>query len=136
MYNSLSNGIELSRSANYIKLALFLYLFAFMMLMNASFGIFIKAILSVAVSVQLRLLIKSPYPGGRLNLQYLNEEWIIHRNSQTQIFTKRRLLLNTGVFFLLEFSSPTQRIVIPVFLDQLSSTEFRSIILGLNVNEL
>ncbi|WP_058522422.1 hypothetical protein [Legionella birminghamensis] len=104
--------------------------------MNASFGIFIKAILSVAVSVQLRLLIKSPYPGGRLNLQYLNEEWIIHRNSQTQIFTKRRLLLNTGVFFLLEFSSPTQRIVIPVFLDQLSSTEFRSIILGLNVNEL
>lgn len=136
MYNSLSCGIELNRSPNYIKTASILYLFAFLMLMASSLLLFLKLILTCLIILQMLYILKSPYPSGKISIQFIYDEWILNKNGQRIIFTRRRVLLNTGLFFLLELSSPDQRKIIAIFLDQLSHTEFRSIVLGLNVNEL
>ncbi|MDP1604662.1 MAG: hypothetical protein Q8M03_15520 [Legionella sp.] len=61
-----------------------------------------------------------------LNIE-LEECTISCKNGQKLIFDTYRVALDTGIFFLLEFSSVCTRKTIVIFFDQISAAEYRQL---------
>lgn len=59
-------------------------------------------------------------------LAFFNHEWTVYyHNDSPQSYEKHRIILEAGIFFLLEFSSESQRKTVVIFFDQLSPDDYR-----------
>lgn len=59
-------------------------------------------------------------------LSFFDDKWTVYDdNNRSQCYERHRIMLEVGIFFLLELSSESQRKTVVVFFDQLSSDDYR-----------
>ena len=132
MLNTLSCKISLDRSPCYAKIALLIFLFSLVLLFNSSFIWPLKAFLAALLSLQLMATIIKPIPHPKYKLISQDKRgWLLHSiNGKEMIFNKVRIIIDTGLFFLLELSTEEKSQILVIFLDQISEDNYRL----LNIN--
>lgn len=59
-------------------------------------------------------------------LSFFDDKWTVYEhNHHSQSYEKHRIMLELGIFFLIEFSSESQRKTVVIFFDQLSAEDYR-----------
>lgn len=65
-------------------------------------------------------------PGSCSLLVHTNSNWQLHDvHGQQKTYTKMRVVMSAGLFFLVEFSHEKQRKLVVIFSDQISKKDFR-----------
>jgi hypothetical protein len=87
----------------------------------------IKLLLAACLILQLARILKNPKPyPDYMMLSYSNLGWLIHDKCNHQIpFEKVRVVVDAGLFFLLELSQESSRRYLVLFFDQLSNESYR-----------
>lgn len=119
--------VTLGKSKNFARLALLIYLAATWMLLTSGLLLFIKVVLCLLVIAMILLILAHPYPEPAYRaLHYYQESWHLDdKRGKTATYTQHRVLLEAGVFFLLELRSTSQRKVLIIFFDQLAHEQYR-----------
>src|SRR5690242_3100008 len=106
-----------------------LYGFAIFALWQASFALVIKGLLTLLLCGHAANLLGSlpPYLSlSQISLQA--KKWILlEKNGDETSFENMRVLMEVGVFFLIEFAGPNAKTLRLVFFDQLSQDDYRMI---------
>lgn len=121
--------IAFKKSANYRRFSLFLHLFALIMIFNSSFWLFFKVFFSLILVRQLLTSLRQAFPTGQCtHLDYFMNEWSLGcKNGQQFFYDKHRIILDTGIFFLLELTRTKHKKILVVFFDQLEKADFRTL---------
>ena len=77
--------------------------------------------------VQLIRIINNPIPNPHYSmLSYKSQKWFLHDIDDQPIpFERARVVINTGLFFLLELSISSKRKFIVIFSDQIANDDCR-----------
>ncbi len=103
------------------------YGFSGFMLLGCGLGWIGKLLGLLVLLIQWRVIWINPTPQPRyLHLDYLNKKWfLILKDGRTQLFTKHRVLLDAGLFFIVRLSSEESYKIVVVFFDQISPDHYR-----------
>ena len=127
MLNTLSCKISLDSSPYYARVALLIFFSALVLLFNSSFIWPLKAFLAALLLLQLIPIITKPIPHPKYKMISQDKSgWLLHGiNGQEMIFDKVRIIIDTGLFFLLELSTEEKSQLLVVFSDQLTKDNYR-----------
>lgn len=119
--------IELNESRNYWRLTSLIYGFTTYIIINCQLNGFIKSVFLLYLLVSFSFIYRKPLPYKDLyQLFFLKDEWrLISQSGQVLNYQKHRIILNFGLFFLLELKHETKRKVLVIFSDQLSEDHYR-----------
>ncbi|WP_131783060.1 hypothetical protein [Legionella gresilensis] len=97
------------------------------MLVNSQLGWTINSCLTLCLVLNLISVYHNPIPYKHFKkLIFLKDEWILISNSDLEIkYEKMRIILDCGIFFLMELRSNVTRKVMVIFADQLSHDKRR-----------
>lgn len=98
------------------------------MLWYSGTPLLIQILLSLWLAWQLITIGRNPTPQPQLaNLYFIRDHWLLETiNTEPIIYQKHKVLIQTGVFFLLYLYGERNKIIV-VFYDQLTPTMFRSL---------
>lgn len=127
LLNLSNHRILLGKSRCYARLAFLIYLSSLFLLFYASGMAVLKIFLALCLILQLARILKNPRPYPKYQmLSYSNMGWLIHDKFNHQIpFESTRIVIDAGLFFLLELSQASKRRYLVVFFDQLSNDSYR-----------
>lgn len=129
MLNISGGMLLLGKSRVFIRFLILINSFTMWMIYQSGFSVFIKITLAACLLFQLiRLLREQTRALPWKRLVYQNGQWFLHRQSSTEgPFDKHRILLEAGIFFLLQLSDDKKRTLLVVFFDQLDADDYRSL---------
>ncbi|WP_420795301.1 protein YgfX [Legionella brunensis] len=122
--------ISFGKSFNFLRVATLIYSSAFLLLFHSTWQVWLKLLLTIPLVFQLIRIFYNPIPYAKyLKLTYHNKEWQLYeRNASTPLhYEKVRIVINTGLFFLLELRKANKRKVFVIFADQISNSTFRDL---------
>lgn len=104
-----------------------IYVLSLLALLLSGFNWGIKLATAILLIFAYALIYKAPRPTGNYtHLHYKNSQWVLTNAQQEElIFTKHRILLEIGLFFLLQLSAEKKNKVLVVFFDQLSTAQYK-----------
>jgi hypothetical protein len=119
--------IKLGKSVDYLKLALLIYLSAIVALYYSACPLLLKLLGFALLLLQLLRIALHPIPSSCSFLIYTNGHWLLHdEHAQQKVYAKIRLVISTGLFFLVEFSGEKQwKRSIVIFVDQINENDHR-----------
>lgn len=120
-------NITLSKSTLYLRLISLIYGFTALMLINSQLNWLVKSIFLIYLLCHLFTIIYNPKPHANLKeLNFLQDKWrLVNAENETSYYKAQRVMLNTGLFFLLELSNESERKVVIIFSDQITSEDYR-----------
>jgi hypothetical protein len=123
--------IKLSKSTSYSRLAFILSFFSAYLVINCQFWWLIKISLLGYLGFKFIYIYLNPFPYSDLiQFAFIKDEWILSYSVKPQLnYQKHRIVLDCGLFFLLEFSNETKRKIMVIFFDQLSPDDYRALCL-------
>ena len=126
---NLSNWtIEFKQSAYYARLILVIYVSTFTVLIYSSVIFQLKILVFILLAIHLVRIINNPNPyPNYLALTYKDDAWLLATSKKLLIYEKGRVLIDTGLFFILELRSANRRKLIVIFVDQLNINNYRSL---------
>ncbi|CDZ78258.1 hypothetical protein BN59_02568 [Legionella massiliensis] len=129
MLNLLQQRIVLGKSRFYMKLSLLISASALILLYYSSCWLPLKILLGFILVFQLIRIYKNPIPYPEYSgISYGADGWTIHTQNEQELFYERgRVIIDTGLFILLELSLGQKRKRIVLFLDQISNDFYRSL---------
>ena len=121
--------ITLGKSKYYLRLACLLHIFAGVVLYNSSIPIFCQICLSMVLAVSLIRIARSRLPMPAYNqISRCSNYWLLHRVDEQDIrYEQAHLSFDAGLFVLLKLTNNTTSKTLVIFLDQLSSLEYRAL---------
>ena len=127
---NLSNGsISLVKSGSFIRLAIFVHAAAIYILWCSAFLVHVKLIVSLLLLVILRKILLDP--SGSISfkqLDFQSGKWFLYdKDGRQYIYEKHCVVIEAGIFFLLELSNTAEKINKTVFFDQLSAEDYRTL---------
>lgn len=126
MLNLSDCKIELGSSNDYAKLVLLIYLSSFLLLLYSACPLFLKITISFLLLVKCFRIISQPLPQPNyLMLSYKGQWMLLDKDQQTLSYDKARVVIDTGLFFLLELSGGSRKKLIVIFLDQIEPHSYR-----------
>lgn len=127
MLNLSNCTIKLGKSANYLRIALLLYVCALLLVLSSNWALLLKLIIGILLLSQLIQIIRYPVPHSHyLMLIYNGKDWLLHDRKERQTsYRKLRIVIDTGLFFLLELQNENQRKMIVIFSDQVTKNDYR-----------
>lgn len=119
--------ITLGKSLNFARLGLMIHLAALVMLLFSGLPLVIKIALVITMLAMACSILLHPYPAlGFSSLRFYQARWHLqHKQGHTERYERHRVMLEAGLFFLLELSNPDKRRVIVIFFDQLPHEQYR-----------
>lgn len=127
---NLSNGtITLSESNYFTRLAMLVHISALYILGCSAFLLSVKLILALFLFITLCKIIRDPsHSIAFKQLDFQSGKWFLYDKNGTQcIYERHRIVIEAGIFFLLELSNADEKITKTVFFDQLSATDYRTL---------
>lgn len=98
----------------------------------------VKIVIAVYLCLQLIKILRNPIPyPGYLMISYRLKSWILYeRSGKQRVYEKARIVIETGLFFLLELRQGWKKRYIVVFFDQIKGDSYRelNILIKLNKN--
>ncbi|KTC93722.1 MULTISPECIES: protein YgfX [Legionella] len=126
MLNLLDCKIKLARSTDYAKLVLLIYLSSSLLLFYSACPLFLKITISLLLLAKCFRIITHPIPHPNYLMLSYKEQWLLlDKNQQTLSYDKARVVIDTGLFFLLELSGGARKKLIVIFLDQIDEHNYR-----------
>lgn len=120
--------IKLGKSSDYLRLAAVIHTVVVLVLWNSGVCLSLKMIATVLLIGQLGYIGYTHSLFSGTTLVFYDNEWTIHDSrGQVFVYESHRVVLEAGLFFLLELSSVNQRKLMPVFFDQLSKNDYRAL---------
>lgn len=119
--------IRFAKSSSYFRLLLVLYTISSVLLYNSICPHWLQIGIVFYFLVHLAQIRTNPSPHPHyLGLHYRQDHWILEDKQGRELpFEKIKVLLNAGLFYLLELKMEKKRKVLVIFSDQLSKQEFR-----------
>lgn len=112
----------------YTRFALTLYLFTITVLFYSSVMLIFKVSAVILLTFNLFQIIRNPFPHpDYLALSYDGTNWILQTNKDSLIYENACVLVNSGLFILLELNIAKQKKMIVIFSDQFSNDDKRLI---------
>lgn len=130
MLNLLDQPIVLNKpSWAFWRIAVIIYGLTFTVLLCSAWVILVKFCIALLLFLtMLHITIKPiPYPHYS-HLSYVNSNWILHQvNGKKFHYKHLRVVINTGLFFLLQLSNESHTQCFVIFLDQISQDTYRQL---------
>lgn len=126
-----SLSVTLLKSSHFLKITLLIYGFTAYVLWNSAFPLGLKVLCFLVLYLHGYWLWRVPpcYFSCR-QIRFQTKKWFLKDNRpalQETGYEKIRILLEAGLFFLIEFSAPSSKTLRLVFFDQLTREEYRRI---------
>jgi hypothetical protein len=118
---NLSNyKISLGKSSYYARFVLLIYILALVLEFYSAIFFPLKMLLALLLLAQGLRIVKNPRPYPKyLMLTYNAKNWLLHELSEKTInYDSLRIVIDAGLFFLLELSRAQKRKYLVVFSDQ------------------
>lgn len=126
MLNLSNHSISLHRSFHFIAATVLIDGFAGFMLWASCFSLIVKMIGSFILLAQLIFILDREYIHYQKKvLLFQKEQWIFRQGSHESRYTRHRIVLDAGIFFILDLCSETQHKRLLIFFDALSSNDYR-----------
>lgn len=127
MLNLSNCMIKLDKSADYLRLVSLIYPSAMVVLCCSSWPFLLKFIGLILLLLQFLCIKTAALVSGSCSLlAYINGIWLLHDGyGRQKTYTKMRVVICTGLFFLVEFSHEKQRKMVVIFSDQISNNDCR-----------
>lgn len=127
---NLSNGtITLVKSRHFIRVALFVHIYAIYILWCSALPSIGKGMLTFCLLIILaRFFCNSSLgiPFKKLDLQ--SGKWFLYDTNDAQyIYERHRIIIEMGIFFLIELSNSDEKKTKVVFFDQLPAEDYRTL---------
>lgn len=117
--------ITLGNSRDYQRLAIVLYGLTLILLSSSALSLPLKLISLVFLLYQLHRVLAAPHLIFS-EISFNSGKWLLHnRDGQSEEFEKHRIVLEAGIFFLIEFIKGNQRKSFVLFFDQLQTNDYR-----------
>ena len=126
MLSLLNNSIIFNKSYIFRRLIILVYTGALTVLYFSSWSIILKFLITVIFFYQIVIRIYNPQPHHYRKLIYRPTAWILEDHiGRKLVYTKIKVIISTGLFFLLALSNNNKkRKIIVVFTDQISKTDY------------
>lgn len=126
MLNLSNCTIRLNKSADYLRLAFLIHLSVLIVLCCSAWPFLLKLTGFILLLFQFLRIKATGMPSSCFLLVYSNSNWQLHDvYGRQNTYTKMRVVVSTGLFFLVEFANEKQRKIIVIFSDQISKNDFR-----------
>lgn len=127
---NLSNGtITLVKSRHFIRFATFVHIYAVYILWCSALPYTGKVMMSFCLLIILALFLCNAslgIPFKKLDLQ--SGKWFLYDKNDAQfIYERHRIIIEVGIFFLLELSNSDEKTTKVVFFDQLYAEDYRTL---------
>ncbi len=121
--------ITLGKSKYYLRLACLLHVFAGVVLYNSSIPVFCQICLSMVLAVSLIRIARSRLPMAAYNqISRRSNYWLLHGVDEQDIrYEQAQISFDAGLFFLLKLTNNNRLKTLVIFIDQLSSSEYRAL---------
>ncbi|VEG89979.1 hypothetical protein [Legionella spiritensis] len=119
--------VRLAESKFYMRLIILIYTFALSVVLTSGLPIAIKITLLLFLLFSVIHVYHTPhYTSGMRTLIYKKTGWqLINEQDVADNFNHYRIIIDAGLFLLVEFSTARKRRVFIIFSDQISSDEHR-----------
>jgi hypothetical protein len=119
--------IYLGKSSYYAQIALLIYASALLLLFYSSCFFALKILIALILWFQLLRILNDPRPyPDYVMLTYNKTGWVLLVKNNQEIFYERaRIVIDAGLFFLLELSEGKKRNYLVIFFDQLNDDSYR-----------
>lgn len=118
--------LHFRRSENFARVSLLIHGFALFMVYQSSFWLPVKGLCMVLLATQFLTVRNRPFPTVFTELSYYMDQWTLTDNRGHKFFyDQHRILLQVGLFFLMELTQDRKRKVLLVFFDQLQPDDYR-----------
>ena len=89
----------------------------------------VKLIVSLLLLTILCMILLDPFSSIAFKqLDFQSGKWFLYnKNGRQDIYEKHRVVIEAGIFFLLELSNSAEKITKTVFFDQLSAEDYRTL---------
>lgn len=120
-------SIEFKKSNLYLRLALLIHSFALLVVYLSGCWLWIKLLFALILVRQWLAIKRWPCPTAEYSqLDFSMNTWsLTDRTGNRFHYDKHRVILNAGLFFLLELREEQQRKLLVIFFDQLEKEDFR-----------
>ncbi|WP_420844634.1 protein YgfX [Legionella cardiaca] len=127
MLSSSNCTIKFGKSSYFLRIALLIYFCAFLLIVYSEWALWLKLLTCIPLSLEFLYIIKNPVPyTNYLQLSHNNQKWFLHTNNTTIMsYDRIRIIINAGLFFLLELENITSRKMLVIFTDQVSADTYR-----------
>jgi hypothetical protein len=130
LLNSFNCTINLGKSFIFLRVVLLIYSLATFMVVWSAWAIWLKLLCVLAlVGMSLATCYKpTPYPHYS-KLVYQHKKWFLYeaKDNYSQCFEGLRLVLNIGLFFMLELKSEGKTQILLIFHDQIPPDMYRNL---------
>lgn len=121
--------IKLGQSAVYIHIGVFSYALAILFVCLSGLYDLVKIAVIIILIWQFYLFYRCKQPNNPYQLlQFNHGQWhLFDRNHHKTVYLKHRIILETGIFLLLELTGTVKRQLLVIFIDQLSTETYRKL---------
>ncbi len=119
--------IEPGKSKTYFRLILVAYLITAILIFYSSIALFIKLILLGFVFILLKIDWTNQSPCSSVKkIQFMNNAWVLEADPDNKVtYNQAVILIHNPLFQLIEFTNPSQKKRIVLFLDQITNYQLR-----------
>ncbi|HHF7365529.1 TPA: hypothetical protein ACPSKY_000625 [Legionella bozemanae] len=119
--------IEPGKSKTYFRLILVTYLITAILIFYSSIALFIKLILLGFVFILLKIDWTNQSPCSSVKkIQFMNNAWVLEADPDNKVtYNQAVILIHNPLFQLIEFTNPSQKKRIVLFLDQITNYQLR-----------
>lgn len=127
MLNLSGYRISLGKSSYYAQISLLIYAGALLVMTHSSWFFAFKLVVVLFLLQQMLRIIYDPRPYPHYSmLSYTKSGWLLHENNkEPKSYEKARIVIEAGLFFLLELTEDNQRKYLVVFFDQINVESYR-----------
>ncbi|WP_412756053.1 hypothetical protein [Legionella bozemanae] len=119
--------IEPGKSKTYFRLILVTYLITAILIFYSSIALFIKLILLGFVFILLKIDWTNQSPCSSVKkIQFMNNAWVLEADQDNKVtYNQAVILIHNPLFQLIEFTNPSQKKRVVLFLDQITNYQLR-----------
>ncbi|KTC77754.1 Uncharacterised protein [Legionella bozemanae] len=130
--------IEPGKSRTYFRLILVTYLITAILIFYSSIALFIKLILLGFVFILLKIDWTNQSPCSSVKkIQFMNNAWVLEAAQDNKVtYNQAVILIHNPLFQLIEFTNPSQKKRIVLFLDQITNYQLRLLHLKISQNSI
>lgn len=129
MLDGLNCTVSLGESKVFVRVGIIIYALAAWMLLTSGLATSVKLLFLLLLMLFNFYIIKHPYPmPGYRQLNFQQSRWyLLNKQGAWEIYLNHRVILEAGLFFLLELKNLQKRQVLVIFFDQLPLEQYRMI---------
>lgn len=124
MFNLSDFNLEPGFSRHYFRLSLIIHGFALYILWLSDFSTLIQVLVSIGLVYQMSVKPALPF----MKLEYRDKNWLLwEKETAVTRFQTFHILLDTGLFFIIQFKSGRKRKKRVIFYDQIEIEAYRNL---------